>query len=495
MTINADLEKLQQAVAEPLPHPEPLTLIDWGRQVSDWAVHHWSSLPVQSVGQTASRGEMEALFRQPPPEDGRPFAEVLADFQHKIAAHALHTKHPRFFAFVPGAPAFPAVLGDWLCAATNFFAGVWKEAPGPTQIEIVVLDWFKQLLGYPDSAGGILTGGGSEANLTALAVAREPLKWEERGRAVLYVAEQRHWSIDRAAKILGFRPDQVRPLHAAADLRMDPRDLARAVAADRAAGKLPWAVVCNAGATNTGTIDPLDGLAEVCAAQRLWLHVDAAYGWPAVLTAEGRQLLKGIESADSLTLDPHKWFAQPFEAGCVLVRERRRLTETFALRPHYMQDVEPQADEINFADQGIALSRRFKALKIWLSVQVLGLNWFRRLVEHCCGLAAYAEARLRSSSVFEILHPRQLSIVAFAYVPPGRRPAPLEIDRINLEVVEALLASGVAFISSTQLHGRVALRFCFVNWRTTAADVDTTIDLLAQLGAQANKKPAEQVRG
>src|SRR5438067_5272963 len=309
MTIDADLDRLRRAVAAPLPHPDPAALEAMSRQTAEWVARHWAELPAQPVGRSASRREMEALLREPPPEQGRPFADVLADFQEKIVGRALSTKHPRFLAFIPGAPAYPAVLADWLCAGTNFFAGVWKEAPGPTQVEILVLDWFKELLGLPAQARGLLTSGGSEANLTALAVAREPLPYDERRRSVLYVAEHRHWSIDRALKILGFAPDQLRPVPAAADYRLRRQALMQAVAEDRAAGRRPWAVVANAGATNTGTVDPLDEIADVCREHGLWYHVDAAYGWPAVLTPDGHSLLAGIERADSITLDPHKWFA------------------------------------------------------------------------------------------------------------------------------------------------------------------------------------------
>jgi glutamate/tyrosine decarboxylase-like PLP-dependent enzyme len=482
MSTESQLDGLRCRVAEPLPHPDAATLYQLSHNVADWVAGHWVNLAGLPVGRTATRAEMEALLRQPPPEIGRPFEAILADFQGKIAANALSTKHPRFLAFVPGAPCFPSVLGDWLSSGTNFFAAVWKEAPGPTQVEIVVLDWFKQFLGYPAGASGLLTTGGSEANLIALAVAREPLSFEDRARAVLYVTEHRHWSIDRAAKILGLRPEQLHPVPAHADYRLNQAHLRTAIAADRAAGRLPWAIVANAGATNTGSVDPLTDLAGICERQGLWFHVDAAYGWPVCLTEEGTKLLAGIERADSITLDPHKWFAQTFEAGCLLVRQGHLLTETFALRPEYMQDVEPSHDEINFADHGIALTRRFKALKIWLSVQMLGMGWFRRLVEHCCDLADYSEAKLKALPTFEILNARRLSIVAFRYLPPGPRPDEAHLDRINLALVEALLAGGRAFVSSTRLRGQVALRFCFVNWRTTAADVDAIIDLLQTLG-------------
>jgi glutamate/tyrosine decarboxylase-like PLP-dependent enzyme len=475
-------QRLRQTVTQPLPHPDTAELRAWSQLVVDWVAHHWTTLGQQPIGQPASRPAMEALLGSAPPEQGRPLAELLADFETKVAHHAFRIQHPRFLAFVPSAPSFASVLGDWLCAGTNFFAGVWLEASGPSQVELVVLDWFKQFLGLPAEARGLLTSGGSEANLTALTVAREHLDFDDRGRAVLFVTEHRHWSIDRAAKVLGFHPRQVHAVSATADFRLDPRNLAEAVSSARQAGLLPWALAANAGTTSTGTVDPLPALADVCREHGLWLHVDAAYGWPAVLTAAGRAALAGIERADSLTLDPHKWFAQTFEAGCVLVRDGRRLTETFAVRPDYMQDVAPEHDEVNFADCGIALTRRFRALKIWLSLHVLGLEWFRRLVEHCCLLAEYAEACLRAKAIFEVLSPQQLSIVAFRCLP--RDISDAELDQFNLSLVEKLLATGRAFVSSTRLHGRVALRFCFTNWRTTAADVDEVIELLAELATK-----------
>ncbi len=426
----------------------------------------------------ASRAEMEALFREPPPENGRGFSQVLDEITAKVLPNATRPNHPRFFAFIPGAPSFVSVLGDWLCAGLNYFAGVWKEAPAATEIEIVVLDWLKELLGYPASAAGILTGGGSEANLTALVVAREKLSFADRQRAIIYVSEHRHWSVDRAAKIMGFRPDQVCPLSANNAHRLAAAPLQYAMKRDRHDGKLPWLVVANAGATNTGTVDPLAELADACANEGLWLHVDAAYGWPAVLTAEGKQLLRGIERADSIALDPHKWFAQTFEAGCVLIRHGGALGETFRLRPEYMLDVEPGDEEVNFADLGIALTRRFRALKIWFSVKVLGLSWFRELVTHCCRLADYAQARLEKAGVFEVLSPRQLSIVCFRHVPQGAALSENELDAINLALCERIRAGGRAFLSTTRLNGRIAIRFCFVNWRSCAADVEEVVRLL-----------------
>ncbi len=488
--MNTPLEQLRRELATPLVHPDAEALRELSNLTVDWLLDHFQTLPEQTVGRTASRQELEALLREPAPEKGSDFAQVLAEFEKKVARYAFRVNHPRFLAFIPSAPNFVSVLADFLCAGTNFFAGVWLEAAGPAQVELVVLDWFKEFLGYPPEASGVLTGGGSEANLTALVVARERLSQEERSKAVLYVTEQRHWSIDRAAKVIGMRRDQLRPIPADEAYRLKPDMLRDAAHQDRRAGRLPWAVVANAGATNTGAVDPLAALAALCAEQRLWLHVDAAYGWPGVLVSQEEDSLAGIDRADSITLDPHKWFGQPFEVGCVLVREGGRLVETFAMRPDYMQDVEPGREEINFADYGLALTRRFRALKIWWSVKVLGVAWFRELVARSCRLAELAQILLEQSGRFEIICPRQLSIVCFRYVPAGlprqNRQDAEELDRLNLAIIDKVRASGRAFLSSTRLQGHVALRLCFVNWQTTTADVEEVVRLLKASGQQVS---------
>jgi aromatic-L-amino-acid decarboxylase len=468
-------------MTDPLSPQDALAEFERAAQlVLRWALDHHATLPEQPIGRTASPEEMRQLLAGPPPEEGRQFSEVLARFEEQVAPFAFRVNHPRFLAFVPGAPSLPSILGDWLAAAANFFCGVWLEAAGPTRVELTVLDWFKSWLGLPTSASGILTSGGSEANLTALVVARERVPFADRGRLVLYAGEQRHWSIDRAAMVIGLHRDQVRPIPAGPDLRLHAGPLLEAVRRDRAAGMRPWAAVASAGATNTGTVDPLAELADACRREGLWLHVDAAYGWAAALTGEGRRELAGIGEADSVTLDPHKWLAQTFEAGCLLVRDAGLLEQTFALRPDYLQDVRPGAGEVNFADRGIALTRRFRALKIWLSVQVLGLGWFRDLVARCCAHANLAQRLLEESTGFEIVSPRRLSIVCFRYRRPGL--ADEELDRLNECLARDLLATGRAFLSSTRLHGCFALRMCFINWRTTEADVGEVVRLLRELG-------------
>jgi aromatic-L-amino-acid decarboxylase len=309
-------------------------------------------------------------------------------------------------------------------------------------------------------------------------VAREKIPYADRPRIVLYASEHRHWSIDRAAKIIGLRPEQIRPLPCDVEFQLRTDALQGAIAQDERADRLPWLVIANAGTTNTGSVDPLADLADVAAERRLWLHVDAAYGWPMTLIDEGRTLLRGIERADSITLDPHKWFAQPFEAGCLLVRQGGSLAGAFAMRPEYMQDVIPNHDEVNFCDHGIALTRSFRALKIWFSIKLLGLTWHRRLIEHCCALAAYAQALLEDARCFEITSPRKLGIVCFRYL--SKHPS--DDDALQQTIAAELLRTGRAFLSTTRLYGRTTLRFCFVNWRTTTADVEEIVRLLQEIG-------------
>jgi glutamate/tyrosine decarboxylase-like PLP-dependent enzyme len=296
---------------------------------------------------------------------------------------------------------------------------------------------------------------------------------------VIYQSDQCHCSVARAARIAGFRPEQVRTLPTDGEQRLHASAVRAALAEDVAAGRRPWFLVATAGTTNTGAVDPLDGLADVAAEHGLWLHVDAAYGWAAALTDAGRALLHGIARADSVTLDPHKWFAQTFDVGCLLVRHPGLLEVAFGMHPEYLEDVRAAAGEVNFSDRGIALTRRFRAVKIWLSVQVLGVAWFRQLVEHCCRLARLTAALLNEAGGFELTSSGPLSICAFRYVGDGTIAYP---DALNRALCEAVNASGRFFLSTTRLGGALALRACFVNWRTTAGDVEELVQMLATTG-------------
>ena len=314
-------------------------------------------------------------------------------------------------AFVPGFTTWPSAMAELIASALNLDSCWWAGGAGMTQLELTVLGWFAEWIGYPADASGVLVSGGSAANLTALACARERLAGAMRDDLVVYISAQSHSSVARAARALGFRPERVRvmPVDRAYRLRLDV--LERALRADRAAGLRPLAVCANAGTTNTGAVDPLHEPGRSVRGARLWLHVDAAYGGFAVLTERGRATLTGIERADSVTLDPHKWLFQPFECGALLVRDPDGLRLAFEILPDYLRDVSTHA-KVNFSDRGLQLSRMCRALKVWMSVQAFGLDAFRDAVDRALDLAEEAAARVEASAELELLAPVELSVVA-----------------------------------------------------------------------------------
>jgi aromatic-L-amino-acid/L-tryptophan decarboxylase len=438
----------------------------------------------------ASPAEMRERLHGPAPEGGTDFETLLATLERDVLANMARVDHPAYFAFIPGSSTWPGALGDFLASALNVYAGSWMESSGPSQVELQVLDWFKDWIGYPEEASGILLSGGSAANMTALGCARETLAGAMRDDLMVYVSDQAHSSLARAARALGFRPDQVKVLPVDDDHRMRPELLEGAMAADVAAGRRPLFVSVSAGSTNTGAIDPLTELTEIAHRHGAWLHVDAAYGGFAALTERGRGWLRGIEVADSVTLDPHKWLYQPFECGCLLVREGPRLRRAFTLTPDYLADAEAEDEEVNFSDLGVQLTRCARALKVWMSVTLFGAAAFRAAIDASLDLARLAEARVREHPELELLSPAQLGIVCFRRRFPGGEPAQ---DASNAALVRAFAASGRGLVSSTRLHGAYAIRLCVLNHASTAADVEQTIEWLAT--ADAPPAPLGTARG
>jgi aromatic-L-amino-acid decarboxylase len=425
----------------------------------------------------ATPDEMRARLGGPPPAGPEPFDELLERLRDDVLAFGSRVHHPRFFAFVPGSGTWPGALGDFVSSAANVYAGSWMESAGASQLEREVLAWFADWLGYPEAAGGILVSGGSAANMTALACARETLVGAMADEVVAYVSDQAHSSLARAARILGFRPEQVRVLPADASHRLEARTLAAAIEADRAAGLRPVFVSASGGSTNTGAVDPLADLAAVCREHGVWLHVDAAYGGFAVLTERGRACLAGIELADSVTLDPHKWLYQPFECGCLLVRDGDRLRAAFEIVPDYLRDSRANGGEVNFADHGLQLTRTSRALKLWLSIRMFGLDAFRSAIDRSLDLAALAAGRVEASPVLEPMAPPSLGIVSFRRRFEGVESED-ELARLNAGLVDALERSGLGVVSSTRLRGRYAIRLCVLNHTTRGEDVERVLDFL-----------------
>ncbi len=431
----------------------------------------------------ASRGELESLLREPPPEEGRPAHDVLERAVRDVLPVAARVDHPRFFAFVPSAPTWPGVLADFLAAGFNTFQGTWLGSGGPSEVELVVTDWIRTWIGYPEGAGGLFTSGGSAASLDALVAARE---WAGApDRPSVYMGDQSHSALERAARIVGVRPENIRKVPSDERFRVRPEELAAMVRADRAAGLTPIAVCANAGTTNTGSVDPLDELADFCEEENLWLHVDGAYGGFAVLTERGRDLMRGIERAHSVTLDAHKWLFQPFEAGCLMVRDVRDLENAFNVHPEYLQDTDLGREHVNFGDRGLQLSRSFRALKVWMSIQTFGMEAFRGSVANAITLADRAGAYVEASPVLELLSEPSLGVVCFRFRPATGTWDAAAIETLNERVQERVIESGTAMMSSTRLRGVYSLRLCILSHRTTWDDVERTLAAVESFGRGA----------
>ncbi|MFN2242971.1 MAG: pyridoxal phosphate-dependent decarboxylase family protein [Anaerolineae bacterium] len=453
-----------------------------GYRVVDLIVEHFETLSEKPVTRRSDRASLEASLRQPCPEGGADPLAVLERLKCEVLDNIMHLDHPRFFAFVPSPSSFVGAMADALASGFNVFAGTWLEASGPAQIELVAIDWLREACGLPATAGGLFVSGGSMANITALAVARQVRLGNRMEGAVVYGSDQTHSSIQRGLMVLGFESEQFHVIPSDGQYRLDPAGLRRAIQADRAAGRIPFCVVANAGTTNTGAVDPLRLLAELCREEGLWLHADGAYGAAAVFCDRGRALLEGLDRVDSLAVDPHKWLFQPYEAGCVLVRNEPWLRETFHILPEYMEDTVGREGEVNFCDRGIQLTRGFRALKLWMSFQVFGRAGFEAAIRRGFELAEGAEAAVRGLSGWQVVTPAQMGVVTFRCVPQGM-PAE-QVDRLNRRLVDALIADGFAMVSSTVLRGQTVLRLCTINPRTTEDELLATLGKLDRLAGQ-----------
>jgi glutamate/tyrosine decarboxylase-like PLP-dependent enzyme len=455
-----------------------------GAHVLGLVIEHFETLRDKPVGGTLpSHAETEALLRSPLVEEGEDPYGLLRILSRDVLPVPFHSDHPRFYSFVPSPTNFVSVLGDLLTSAHNVFVGHWLASSTATQIELIVIDWLKQFCGYPASGGGILLSGGSMANLSAIATAREVILGGPSDRAVIYCSDQTHSSLAKGVRILGFRRDQRRTVPTDEGLRLALPVLEAMIAEDRAAGRVPFCVVANGGATNTGAVDPLPGLADVCAREGMWLHVDGAYGAAAVITARGQEALRGLERADSITLDPHKWLFQPYEIGCLLVRDAAHLRRAFRVseddHADYLQDVVRQVGgEVNFYEMGPQLTRSFKALKLWLSLRTFGLAEFRRAIEVGFEMADEAERVLRADPRWEVVTPSQMGVVTFRWRGDGSL-AEAALDATIQRVVDRMRLDGYALVMSTAVRGRPVLRLCPLHPATNVEEIRETIRRLA----------------
>ena len=461
-------------------------MIDLARKAAELLVARSEDLPAEGAWDGEFRQELNDRLMAPPPEDGRPAEEVMEQAAKDILPVAARLDHPRCFGFIPSSTTWPGVLADFLAAGYNNNVCTWLVASGPSQLELVVIDWLRNWIGYPESAGGLLTSGGSAASLDAFVAAREAAGHPD--RPTVYMSDQSHSAHVRAARVVGVRPECIRIIPSDERFRLNMEHLVRSVAEDRAAGFNPIAVCANAGTSSTGAIDPLEEMADYCEAEGIWLHVDAAYGGFAAVTEQGKRLLKGIARADSVGLDAHKWFFQPYEAGCLLVKDAGALDRAFAVHPDVLQDTVWGTNHPNIADRGLQLSRSMRALKIWMSVQTFGMAAFRRAVSKGMELASRAGEYVEKNTNLELVTPVSLSVVCFRVNPGGAGLDEASLEEINRKVLARVFWEDRAFFSSTTLHGTFSLRLCIINHNTSWEDVRETLDTTERFGLEALKK-------
>jgi len=447
----------------------------FGYRIVDLLAEHFAQMEHGPVGAKADPAQIIPLFDREPSEHGRDPQEILAQLERDVFPNNLHVDHPRFFAFVPGPNNFVSAMADALAAGFNVFNGTWFGGSAAAALELGLIRWLCRVCGLPADAGGLFVSGGSMANLTALVAARHARLNDRIEGAVVYFSDQTHSSVERALRVIGFAPEQLRKIQSDSEFKLPLAHLRLAIGEDRARGLQPFCIIANAGTTNTGAVDALPALAELAAAENLWLHVDGAFGAAAILSERGRALLQGLERADSITLDPHKWLFQSFECGCVLVRDALLLKSAFQIKPDYLRDVHRVLEEFNPCDYGVQLTRSFRALKLWLSLETFGLAAFREAIGRGFELAELAERELRARAGWEILSPAQMATVCFRFGSD---------DELQTRIVDAMLRDCFALLASTTLQGVTALRLCTINPRTSEEDIINTIERLDGLARQ-----------
>ncbi|MCY3781274.1 MAG: aminotransferase class I/II-fold pyridoxal phosphate-dependent enzyme [Chloroflexi bacterium] len=464
---------------------------EMGYRIIDMLVDYNGAQAQFPVTRALDQVTFDEILSEPLPEKGSSWQDVLEQFERQVLSTIDHLDHPRFFAYIPSSSNFVGAMADTLASGYNIFNALYPLGTGAAIVERATIGWLRQLVGMPEEAGGLFVSGGAVANLTGLAVARQVLLNGDIRDAVIYCSDQAHFVISRGLRILGFAPEQLREIHADEDFRLPVADLEGAIAEDRAAGKRPFCIAATAGTTNTGAVDPLVALADLCEREHLWLHVDGAYGASACLTEHRKMELAGIERAHTLTWDAHKWMFQPVECSTLLVRDRHWLGDTFKDTAHFLADAESHSkkeagEELNYMYQGIQLTRYFRALKFWMSLKVFGLGAMRGAIERGFKLAELVESLLRDAGQWEIVTPAQMAIVTFRYKPSNGDEG--LADAVTDALSDAMSANGFAFASTTKLLGRPVMRMVTNNPRTTPADIRQTVILMGRLAANLERQ-------
>jgi aromatic-L-amino-acid decarboxylase len=450
-------------------------------RLSDWIADYLEKPERFPVLSRARPGQIRDALPAAAPEHGEDFDAIFADFERIILPGVTHWNHPGFFAYFAITSSAPGVLAEFLAAALNQQAMLWRTSPAATELEEIALQWLRKLIGLPDGFEGVIYDTASVSTLHALAAAREVAVPGVRAKGLagrtdltgvrVYCGEHAHTSVDKAVILLGLGHDSLTRIPADADFRMRPDLLARAIAADRAAGLLPIAVIATVGSTSSTSVDPVDEIASICAREDIWLHVDAAYAGVAAMVPGYEWILRGAERADSIVLNPHKWLFTPFDLSALYCRRMDVLRQAFALTPEYLKTSEGDAGVRNLMDTGIQLGRRFRALKLWMIMRHFGAEGLRgHLAEHMRLARAFA-GWVDASDRFERVAPVPFSVVCF-------RLRGEATDEDHQRILDTINASGEIFLSHTKLEGRFVLRLAIGNLHTTERHVARAWELL-----------------
>lgn len=453
-----------------------------GRATLEWALKYFNEQSHLPVYPTIGARDVTARLSSSLPIDPQDIGNVMAEFE-AIASNGRHNGHPRMFGYVQSSGSFAGAAADFLASALNQNVTSWRSAPSATTIEHQVIAWLKEMSGYDEKGTGILLSGGSFANFAGLAVAlRSSTNVDLNrlgvaavpGKPRIYTSPMTHMSIAKAASMLGIGKDAIVSVAIDEQRRMKPAALATQIEADRAAGHHPVCAVATAGDVNTGAIDPISAIADVCAQQRMWLHVDGSYGALAAKSSFIENAMAGLDRADSVSLDPRKWLYAPLDAGCLLVRDANALRRAFSEGADYIDVVaDREMSEFAYWDHSPELSRRFRALKIWFMLKSHGARAIQDAIDGNIAVARHLAKAVAASVDFELLAPVPLSIVCFRYKNGD--------DDFNKRLMVEVQRDGDSYLSNAMIDGRFALRACIVNFRTTNADVDRLLDTIRRV--------------
>jgi aromatic-L-amino-acid decarboxylase len=468
---------------------------EYGRRAVAWIADYLAHANQYPVLARVAPGEIKRALPATPPAQGESMEAILSDFERTVVPGITHWNHPSFFAYFAITGSGPGILGELLASALNVNGMLWKTSPSATELEEVTLDWLRQMIGLPSGFMGIIMDTASVGSLCAVAAAREMVgehAFREQGmfggpRLRLYMSEHAHSSIEKAGIVLGLGRAGMRKIPVDAEYRMDGDVLRRAIAEDRAAGWRPFCVVATVGTTSTTSVDPVAAIAEICAAEDLWLHVDGAYAGIAAIAPEFRWALDGCDRADSVVVNPHKWLFTPIDCSAFYCRRPEVLRAAFTLVPEYLRTAEGEQTAVrDFMDYGIQLGRRFRALKLWMVIRYFGWEGLAARIREHIRLGRLLASWVDASPEFERMAPTPFSTVCFRAHPRGAAEDALE--PLNMAVLDAVNATGEAYLSHTKLGGKFTLRFAIGNIRTTESHVRTAWELIQREAGRARSR-------